>query len=82
MFPAASHRVFTCSAACQQVHIACRGCGVLEGPEHFHRIRDGYCFALLDEDGNGGPTRMVPIQQSCWNVFVAGRAAGVNVGVA
>ena len=81
MFSAAT-RVFACSASCQAVHVSCRGCGVLEGPDHFHRIRDGYCFALISEDADGGPARTVLIQQSCWNVFGAGRATSLGIGVA
>ena len=81
MFSAAT-RVFACSTSCQAVHVACRGCGVLEGPDHFHRIRDGYCFALVSEDPDGGPTRTVLIQRSCWNVFGAGRTSSLGIGVA
>ena len=82
MFSATAHRVFACSEACQRVHVSCRGCGVLEGPDHFHRIRDGYCFALLSEDPDGGPERTVLIQRSCWNVFGANRSLSIGVGVA
>lgn len=56
-------RVFTCSAVCQASHVACFGCGVLEGPDHFHRLQNGFCFALLSDDGT-----LVPIAGSCWKV--------------
>jgi len=58
---------YTCSADCQGVHLRCRGCGVLEGPDHFHRLREGYCHELLVQDGPNGPMSLVPITQSCWS---------------
>ena len=56
-----------CSMACQQVHTHCRGCGVLAGPDHVHRLREGYCYALLTLAETGAPT-LVPVVQSCWSV--------------
>ena len=78
MSPLLARRDFACSDQCQRVHLACRGCGVLGGPDHIHLLRDGYCFALLSDDDEGGPIRTVLIQQSCWNVLGAGRLLRIS----
>lgn len=57
---------YLCSPACQAVHQACLGCGVLAGPEHVHLLREGYCTALIARDESGA-TRLVPAFQSCWS---------------
>src|SRR5919199_1792009 len=64
--PTSSHSC-ACSMACQQVHTHCRGCGVLAGPDHVHRLREGYCYALLTLTETGAPT-LVPVVQSCWSL--------------
>jgi hypothetical protein len=59
---------YSCTAVCQQVHARCWGCGVLEGPEHLHLLRAGYCFELLHQDESTGEVGTVPIVRSCWNL--------------
>lgn len=58
---------FACAESCQRVHLRCRGCGVLEGPEHFHRLRDGYCYQIVSMDAETGDEVRVPITASCWS---------------
>ena len=55
-----------CSAGCRGVHRACKGCGVLSGPEHFHALREGYCHSLLNADPSTGQIVAVEIRSSCW----------------
>ena len=66
---------YTCSQACRAVHRACRGCGVLEGPDHEHVLRDGYCAVLLSVP-DAGTRAVVPvlIGNSCWRRYVAGHS--------
>jgi hypothetical protein len=73
--PGRWRRRYTCSAACQRVHRACRACGAHEGPDHFHRLRDGYCYELLDADPETGLATSMRPRQSCWRVYVAGPAS-------
>ena len=40
---------------------------MLEGPDHLHRLREGYCYVLLTLAETGAPT-LVPAVQSCWSV--------------
>jgi hypothetical protein len=66
----------SCSLACREVHRRCAGCGVFEGPDHFHRLRDGYCYELLNIDEETGQTVAVVIRQSCWVVAQLGTFQG------
>ncbi len=65
-----------CSPACQAVHVACRGCGVLAGPEHVHLLRGGYCESLLVEGEGDQPPLVVPLFRSC--AEYAARSTGEN----
>lgn len=69
--------IYTCSATCQRVHEHCRGCGVLAGPDHEHRLRDGYCAELLvSVDHATGVAHLRPLLVSCWDWQVRTRSAG------
>ena len=59
----------SCSLECREVHRRCAGCGVLEGPDHFHRLRDGFCYELLNKDEETGRIVGVLIRQSCYEVL-------------
>ena len=59
------------------MHEHCRGCGVLAGPDHEHRLRDGYCAELLvSVDHATGVAHLRPLLASCWDWQVRTRSAG------
>jgi hypothetical protein len=68
----APRRVYTCSPACQRVHRVCQGCGAHEGPDHFTRLRDGFCYELVNSDPETGRTSSMFPRQSCWQVYAGG----------